>query len=296
MRAPRTLLFVPADRPERIPKALSSNADAVVIDFEDGVLAAGKLAARTTLKSVLVAASPPRTEIMVRVNGTDTPWFQDDVAALCESEVAETVESVVLPKCHGPEAVAALDAELTAAEATVPTLKRMRIVATIESAAGVLASAEVASASRRVRALLFGAADLSAELGIAATPCGEEFAYARSHVVLAAASRGIVALDGPYLHLDDDDGLATSVAEAARLGFAGKAAIHPAQLPVIDVGFGPREDELKRAASIVRVFESMQAEDGPGAVRLDDGSVVDYPVYHRAKRLLDDADPDGGRG
>jgi citrate lyase subunit beta / citryl-CoA lyase len=284
----RTALFVPADRPERIAKAVAQPTDAVVVDFEDAVADSAKESARATAVRAIGGVADPHPHLMVRVNAADTPWFADDVAAL--EPVLDTLAAVVLPMTTTAEDVLLLEQRLTTAGGRRATTNDVRIVPIVETAAGVLAAREIAAASDRVETLLFGAADLSTELQVEATAKGEELLHARSHVVLAAAAAGVSRpVDGPYLRLDDLTGLGRSTEHARALGFAGKAVIHPSQLDTVASVLAPTAEEVRWARNVDEAFTAAE-RDGRASIRLDDGTFVDYPVARRARAILTEAD------
>jgi citrate lyase subunit beta / citryl-CoA lyase len=297
----RTALFVPGDRPDRVDKAFRFATDAVVVDLEDAVADEAKGRARDLAVEAVSARAGPTGErpspgepgsggpvLLVRVNATDTAWFADDVAAL--APVLPSLSGVVLPMCTTPDDVQRLDAALTDLEVSlVRPARHTAILPVVETAQGVLGAAAIAGARARVHTLVFGTADLSAELGVTATPDGDELLHARSHVALAAAAAGRrQPLDGPHLTLDDDEGLSRSATVARRLGYGGKAVIHPSQLDAVTAAFAPTAAELDWARAVDTAFtEAEQA--GRGAIRLPDGTFVDPPVAHRARELLAEA-------
>lgn len=289
---PRTALFVPGDRPSRIANALSCGAEAVVVDFEDAVAEAVKREARESAVRTLVDADTSAVAVMVRCNAAGTPHLAEDIPAL--ASLLTRLAAVVLPMVESVGDVHTLDELLVRAEADAAVVPgRTRVVVTVETAAGVLAARKIAAASPRVLTLLFGSADLSNQLGVTPTSGGDELATARSTVVLAAAAAGVVKpLDGPYLVLDDDEGLKAATVTARRLGFGGKVVIHPAQLPTVARVFTPTEAELTWAREVDGAFTEAERE-GRSAVRLRDGTFVDYPVAYRARALLRSMGADG---
>jgi citrate lyase subunit beta / citryl-CoA lyase len=276
----RTALFVPGDRPARIGKAFGCVTDAVVVDLEDAVADSEKDVARDIVTETLAATSPAPLRLYLRVNGVGTKWFDDDLET-CRA-LGQRLQGVVLPK-------ATTAADVLRLVEGLRNLDDIAIVPIVETAAGVLNAYAVAASSDRVETLLFGAADLSTELQVQATPDGDELLLARSQVVLAAAAAGRRRpLDGPYLRLDDVAGLQRSSALARRLGFGGKAVIHPAQLDTVTATFAPGDDEVQWAQRVHEAFARAE-KVGQGSVRLDDGTFVDYPVASRARAILADA-------
>lgn len=292
---PRTTLFVPADRPDRIAKAVASGADAVAVDLEDALSEARKQEGRSLAVAALREVTDAAVQLVVRINAVGTPHAEADVAAL--GPVLDRLTAVLLPKAESRDDVQELSTLLERAEtASGVAVGRTRILATTETAAGVLSAREIAAASERVLTLLFGPADLSSELGLTPTAAGAELATARSAVVLAAAAAKVAQpIDGPYLVLDDDEGLETSAVTARRLGFGGKAVLHPAQLPVVARVFAPSDEQIAWARQVDEVFSEAERQ-GRAAVRLPDGTFVDPPVAHRARSLLRARAAEAGRG
>jgi citrate lyase subunit beta/citryl-CoA lyase len=291
----RTVLFVPGDRPDRIPKAYASGADAIAVDLEDAVAASAKARARESAARAIAALDLSDTTICVRVNALSTGLAEDDLRALVP--VLGAVDLVVLPMTSDRAAVTELAGLLADAEtrAELPP-GRVAIMPLIETAAGVLAAKQIAAADDRVHTLAFGPADLSRELGVTPTADGTELFHARSQVVLAAAAAGRVPpIDGPHLDLADPDGLARSAAQARRLGFGGKQVIHPAQLAAVRRAFAPSPAELAWARDVDQAFREAERQ-GVGSIRLADGSFVDYPIAHRARAILAAAAATGMEG
>lgn len=289
----RTTLFVPGDRPSRIANAVSCGAGAVAVDLEDAVAEAVKAQARGTAVATLLDIDTSGVSLMVRVNGVRTPHIAEDVTVL--TPVLSRLAAVILPMAESADDVVQLSELLAQAETDAGVeVGRTRLLATTETAAGILSAREIADASDRVLTLLFGSADLSHELGVAPTAEGAELATARSMVVLAAAAAHLPKpVDGPYLVLDDDEGLERSTQAAQRLGFGGKAVIHPAQLATVARTFTPTADELTWARQVDQAFTEAERE-GRSAVRLADGTFVDYPIAHRARALLGAVPADRG--
>lgn len=284
----KTLLYVPGDRPDRVAKAYASGADGVAIDLEDAVARAAKAATRGRIADVVRSTARASCVTAVRVNAPDTGMGDDDLDAL--EPALDALDVVVLPKVSGPRDVERAAARLTGLEAMAGSEPgRIRLLPIIETARGVLEASRIASADERVLTLAFGAADLSGELGVTATPDGEEFLCARSHLVLAAAAAGRdPPLDGVHLRLRDPDGLRRSAAHARSLGFGGKQLIHPEQLDIVRSTFRPSDAELAWAQEVDAAFRGAEAT-GISSIRLDDGTFVDYPIAARAKAILRDA-------
>ncbi|MEV7419806.1 CoA ester lyase [Streptomyces sp. NPDC089919] len=257
-----TWLYVPGDRPERVTKALESGADVVIVDLEDAVAPEGKERARAVVAELL--SDRPPVPLHVRVNAPGSPWLAADLAALA---AAGGPTAVRLPKVTGPEQVAAV-AERSAGAGVYPLL---------ESALGVEQAYAIARAHPAVRGLALGEADLRADLGVTAE---EGLDWARSRVVVAARAAGLPApVQSVYPDVRDLAGLAASCARGRALGFLGRAAIHPRQLPVIAAAYLPTASEITAAQAVL-------AADGGGAVALPDGRMVDPAVVALARRTL----------
>ena len=271
-RIRRGLLFVPAVRPDRFPKALATGADAVCIDLEDGVAPGAKETAREQALALLAAREPTAAEVSLRINDAKTPLGRTDLAALVDSGARP--DALMLPKVAGAEEIRAVDAALARGGGGA-----LPLIVQIETAAGLLAAAEIATASPHVSAVFFGAIDLSADVGCAVE--WEALLYARSRVVLAAGAAGVAALDSPFMDVPALDALAEETSRVRRLGFTGKAAIHPTQVPVIQKAFAPSAAETAWARKVVAAYERQQ-----GGVLLVEGQLIELPVVRSARRTL----------
>jgi citrate lyase beta subunit len=218
-------------------------------------------------RDVILALAPP----VVRLNGAGTRWFEDDLGLTRELDLA----AVILPKAT-PEAVAALGAD------------GPPVIGIVETAAGVRGAFEIAS-QPRVSALILGAVDLGAELGLAPSAARTEILYARQKLVVDSVAAGIRApFDVVHLDVHDTAGLEEECRAGRAMGFRGKACIHPAQVPVVNRVFAPSEAELAWAGTVVEAWER-EAGAGRGVFALD-GAMVDLPVVERARRILAEAE------
>ncbi|MFT5644656.1 MAG: citrate lyase subunit beta/citryl-CoA lyase [Janthinobacterium sp.] len=257
----RSFLFVPGNRPERFTKACAAGADAVIVDLEDAVPPADKLAARAALVHWL----SPAHRVLVRINSADSEWFRGDLA-LCR---LPGVAGIVLPKAERAHDLA----EVASAGATA-------ILPLIESAQGVWNGIELAR-SPCVQRLVFGAIDFSFDLGL--REGYEQLLYFRSQLVLMSRVAGIAApVDGVTVALDDAEQVRDDSARACALGFGGKLCIHPKQVPVVNAAFAPSAAELEWAARVM-------AASSTGAAVAVDGKMVDRPVILIARQMLDQA-------
>lgn len=289
MSAPiRTLMFASANDRERSLKAIGLGASAVCLDLEDAVAKSEKAAAREVVTGTLADPSVEGANAHVRINGVATSFCEDDLTALGPS--LPRLAGLLIPMVESADEVRHVADRLDALEREHGVeVGAIRLIAIAETAKGVLAAADVATASPRLRTLLLGPADLSHDLGVELTADGYELFHVRSQLVLAARAAGLEGpIDGPFLGLKDDEGTRTSALWAKRLGFQGKMVLHPQQLPVVAEVFAPTEEEVAWARAVDEAFTKAEAE-GISSLKLDDGTFVDYPVAYRARAILRDA-------
>jgi citrate lyase beta subunit len=282
----RSLLFVPAVRPDRYPKALKTGADAVCVDLEDGVGLSSKEVARKAALGLFADRTLIRTEVSLRINAGSTDLGRRDLDTLVnflgrDDYVGSRPDALVLPKVSDPDEVRAIELILCSL-----TQDHFPLIIQIETARGVEAAMEIGAASANVSALLFGAIDLAAEIGCAVE--WDALLYSRSKVVLAAAAAGISAIDAPYMDVAALEALGDESRRSRRLGFVGKVAIHPRQVPVIQDSFSPTDEEVAWARKVVAAYESQE-----GGVLLLDGKLIERPVVLAAQRTLQAGQVDG---
>lgn len=273
----RSLIFMPGLRPEIFPKAVASGADIVCIDLEDGILPVDKDAARPLAIEVLAkdGDAADGIERMLRINSLRSREGLADVMAVLDSPVPP--RALMLPKVSAPEELRILD------ELLIGSHGHIRFHVIIETNRGLDACQEIAQASGRIDSLLFGGADMAAELRVKTT--WSALLHARSRLVHAAASANIDLLDVPYLDLDDETGLIAEVEACVDLGFTGKAAIHPKQIPVINKVFSPSAEEADYARRVIQAFDA-----GDGGLVVVDGKLIEKPVLKTLARIVAVAD------
>ncbi|GAA3228293.1 HpcH/HpaI aldolase/citrate lyase family protein [Dactylosporangium siamense] len=277
----RSYLYVPGDAPQKLDKALTRGADALIVDLEDAVPAAGKSRARALVAEWLDALPADRPAIWVRVN--PGPTGEDDVRAVTGPNLA----GVCLAKAGSAAEVAAFGATIAAAEeACGRPVGSVAVVPLLESAAAVLGAPDIARAPRVAR-LQIGEADLRAELGVTLGPDERELLFVRSQIVLASAAAGIAP---PVASVSTDyrdlAALRASTVAFRRLGFLGRACIHPAQVAVVNEVFTPTPEEVAEAADLVRRFDAA-LDSGAGVLVDVDGRMVDAAVVRAARRIVD---------
>ncbi|MFD5224342.1 HpcH/HpaI aldolase/citrate lyase family protein [Microbacterium sp. NPDC058342] len=269
-------LYAPADRPQRFGSALDAGADAVVLDLEDAVTATRKDEARATLSAFAEQWSArdaeARPAVQVRVNAPGSRWHDADIAAVLE---LPDEFGIRLPKTQSAEQVRTV-------RAAAPG---RGVHALLESALAVERAFEIAGSG--VASIAAGEADLRSELGVPAGPIGEPgLAYSRARLVNAAAAAGLPApLMAVWADVADLDGLERSCRTGKTLGYAGRTAIHPRQIPVIRSVFTPAPAEVDRARHILDRVASAAA-DGTGAFVLEDGTFVDVAMVRAAERIV----------
>ena len=267
-----TFLFVPGNRPDRMAKALASGAGAVIVDWEDAVAPADKIAVREQFAQAWPSVPPAdRARLLLRINAAGTPWHAGDVAALT-ALAAQGLTTVVVPKAESAAALAPVAAALGEGSALLPL---------IESAAGLDAVRQIAHAPQVAR-LLFGHLDFQADVGMTCGPGEEELVPVRLHVVLASRLAGLAPpVDGVTTETQDLALVQAHAARALRGGFGGKLCIHPAQLAAVHAAFAPSPAQADWAR---RVVEGFEAERG-GVFSLD-GRMVDAPIVKLAQQTL----------
>ena len=282
----RSWLYVPSHKDRMIEKSLGLPADAVIYDLEDAVPIAEKQAARDTLSRSLRPAQPngsPRR--YVRLNHPDhRALFEDDLACA----LGLGVEGIALPKIETPQQVRHVDGALREREADAGIVAgSTRIMLLIESPLGLVNAHAIACSSGRIVAVSFGAEDFSREMGLPLVRTAEdrELLYARSALAIAAAAAGVQAVDVIWTELSDLEGLAAEARQARRLGYTGKAAIHPAQLDPINAAFSPTAAEVAYAREVVDAYDHAVGE-GTGAIS-HRGTFLEEPVVARARRTIE---------
>lgn len=287
----RSYLYVPGDKPDLLARAPDRGADALIIDLEDGVAASAKQAARGVVARWLErsAATPP-VEIWVRVNAL-TARAGLETAEDIKVAITPGVTGICLAKCEGVAQLERLAGLIDAAEAGAGLpAGAVRVSAILESAQGWLAAQAIAQA-RRVDRLQLGEADLLADLGMAPGPDEAELIALRTQAVVASAAARIPAPIGPVsTNFRDLASLRTTTMRLRRLGFGGRATIHPAQVPIVNEIFTPSPAEIDSARAIIARFEAATSH-GTGVIVAEDGAMVDEAVVRAARNILSRADP-----
>jgi citrate lyase beta subunit len=272
IRPRRSLLFVPGLRPDRYWKALDAGADIVCVDMEDAVALPRKDEGRALTLPLFAQHTHPHVERMARINGLSTVHGLKDLQAIIETEAPPP--SIMIPKVKSAEEIQLLDTLLSTGAA-----RAVRFCVIIETNQGLERAVDIARSSPRIDSMILGAVDMSADLRC--QKAWEPLLYARSRLVHAAASAGIDLLDVPFLNLEDPDGLKAEAEGVQRLGFTGKASIHPNQIPIINAAFTPDAKTIEKARKVCAAFEN-----DPSGLVVVDGELIELPVVRSFYRVL----------
>jgi len=280
-RLRRSRIYVPGNVPRMLSTCALFGADVVTLDLEDSVAPEHKVAARWLVTEALRDLDLGESEITVRVNALDTPWGEEDVKTVVATGA---VDGIYLPKAETPQQVVQLASLLDQVEAEHNVNTKTTIVPLIESARGIIHAYDIALASDRITALSFGGEDYTRDVGGEKTSTEEELAWPRQRLIAAAKAAGKQALDTVYSDVQDLEGLHRQAVKMRRLGFDGKAAIHPNQVDVIHRAFNPTEEEIEHALEVMQAIEEARAR-GSGVASLG-RKMIDKPVVERAQRTL----------
>jgi citrate lyase subunit beta/citryl-CoA lyase len=284
-RLRRTMLYVPGNNPGMIRDVHIYGADSIMFDLEDSVSLYEKDAARMLVFHSLQTFDYGQTEVVVRINGLNTPFGTEDVEAMVRAKP----DVIRLPKTETPEDVIAIDALMTKIEAEIGMQPgTIRLMAAVESALGVINAYPIAVASQRLIGIALGAEDFVTDLKTTRSLDGIELLSARSQILLAARAAGIAALDTVFSDVNDEEGFTREVKLIKQLGFDGKSIINPRQIGIVHQVYTPTAEEIKKSLRIIAASKEAEAK-GSGVISLD-GKMIDKPVVERARRVLELAD------
>lgn len=267
-RARRSALYMPASNPRAVAKARSLDCDVVILDLEDAVAPDAKAAARAAACAAIREGGYGRRELVVRVNGLDTPWGEDDCRMLAEARP----DAILLPKIDDAATVSAYAARLPDAP----------LWAMVETAGAVLAPVAIAAAPG-LAALVMGTNDIAKDLGMRSGAERRPLLGFLATTVAAARAHGLAVLDGVFNAIDDGDSFARECAQGVEFGFDGKTLIHPSQIAAANAAFSPSADELAWAERVIAGFAMPEAQ-GRGAIRID-GAMVERLHLAQALKL-----------
>ncbi len=281
----RSWMFVPGHRQKMIDKALGLNADAIMLDIEDGVAPNEKDTARQQIAASLGRAKAPGAPARyVRINSIGHPRMDADLEAV----VRPGLEGLVCPKVDTVDEVRKVDAILNDKEPKNRLAKgSVKLLIAIESPKGLLSAPAIATASSRIVGIIFGTEDFGREVGLPAVREGEarDLIYARSAIVVAAAAAHVQAVDGVWVDLNDSSGLLGFAKQSRQLGFSAMSCIHPSQVDAINTVFSPTADEIDYCQKVLQAFEEANAR-GDGSIAFG-GQLIDRPIVERARRTID---------
>jgi citrate lyase subunit beta/citryl-CoA lyase len=285
----RSFLFAPGNVPRRVEKALTLAVDAVIFDLEDSVAPSDKPGARKSVAEALMR--PRKARGYVRINAPSTPFCFRDLLETIHAKV----DGVVVPKIESA-------ADLHAVDWVMANLEREQGIAEgsidlmpiVETAAGVQRVDRILQARNlrpykgawRVKRIAFGAGDYANDVGLSPTLDEPELADARSRLVLSSRAAGVEnPIDSPWFHFKEIDAFRRSLERSRRSGFQGRLCVHPDQIAPVNEAYLPSAEEVSRAERIVAAFEAAEAK-GAAAIQVD-GQMIDYPIVHRARALLE---------
>jgi citrate lyase subunit beta / citryl-CoA lyase len=280
-RLRRTMMFLPASNPGMVKDAYIYGADSIMFDLEDAVAVTEKDSARFLVYNALKTVDYGNTELVVRVNGLDTPFGREDIEAV----VRAGVHVVRLPKTERKEDIHAVEAVIEEVERKCGReIGSTKMMAAIESPIGVINAYEIATASKRLVAVALGAEDYVTNLKTKRYPDGMELLGARSQIIIAARAAGIYAIDTVYTEVDNEEGFKREVELIKQLGFDGKSVINPRQIKPVHEIYTPTPEEIKKSIAIVNAAKEAE-EKGLGVISLN-GKMIDKPIVDRADRVL----------
>ncbi|TMJ56770.1 MAG: CoA ester lyase [Alphaproteobacteria bacterium] len=277
----RSFLFAPGNHPRRVEKALTLDADSVILDLEDAVATAEKPATR---KAIAAALAKPRTGLLyVRVNAADTEFCCGDLMAV----VRPGLDGIILPKVETPAMLTTIDWVLLQLERQFDLQEgAVDLIPIIETARGLTYLDAILASGTRVKRVAFGAGDFTLDVNMQWQREEAELSYARARIVTASRAAGLEApLDTVWVDLQDAGGLEASARAALAYGFQGKMCIHPNQVVTVNRVFMSSGEEIAFAERVVAAFAKAEAE-GVASIQLD-GKFIDYPIVYRAQRLLE---------
>jgi len=277
----RSLIFVPGNNPRFLEKAKSLSADIVCFDLEDSVPDKEKKKARTLIKGALKKRNQYSSSVFARTNSPDSNKIEADLKEI----VQKGIDGIVIPKVNSAKEIKKIEKIISSLEKK-RKIRGIRLIPSIESALGVINCYEIASASKRIDAIVFGIFDLLNDVGIEYTkgnPLGAK--YSRYKVPVAATAAGVYAIDGIWQDIKDASGLKKDCQVGKSLGYVGKSVIYPDQIKIVHKIFHPNKTEIAWAKKVCSIYKK-SSKKGKGATVVD-GKMIDEVHYKRAKALLE---------
>jgi len=275
---------MPGDDRRKIEKSVTLGVDSICMDMEDGVAANKKNEARAVIAQAMKELDFGNSERCIRINSIGSGLEKRDLAAA----LATRPDSIVVPKIETAEQVKWVSDHIETYELSSNSkIGSVRLLVGVETAKGIMNLREIASADKRLEAIIFGGEDYAASVGAVRTKSAIELLYARQATVTACAANDLQAIDIVFIDFKDNEGLRVEAEQGAGFGFSGKQVIHPNQVPVAQEAFTPSNAAIEYAKRIVESFESSQKE-GKGAYALD-GKMIDLPLLKNAQKVLERA-------
>lgn len=290
----RSQLAVPGSNPKMIEKGSESDADEAFLDLEDAVAPTEKVDVRGNVIEGLQEHDWSEVRPCYRINGADTKWWYNDVIEVVR-EAGEHLDTLMIPMAADAADVKIVDRLLTQVEANHGLPEGgIGLQVQIETAEGMTNIKEIAEASERLEALIFGPGDYAASVGAASLTIGAEegypghyWHYQLARIVHVAKAHGLQAIDGPFSEIENIEGFRKSCQNASSLGCNGKWAIHPLQIEPANEIFAPKEDEVEKAQKMIKEYEKAQ-EKGLGAISFE-GEMIDEAAHKMAKNTIEKA-------
>lgn len=280
-RLRRTMMFVNAQNPGFMKDAYIYGSDSIILDLEDAVAENQKDAARFSLYHALKGIDYGDTEVVVRINGLDTPHWQEDVR-VC---VAGGADGIRIPKCENAQMVHRVEEAVLAAEHEFGVEEgRTLLMAALESPMGIMNAYEIVTASDRMFGCAISGGDFRKSMHVQIQPDGVEMLVPRGLMLIAARAAGVQCFDTMFPNIDDMEGFKAEVIQNHKMGFDGKSIIHPKQIAFVHEAFAPTEAEIAYAEKVIRSCQA-QADAGIGVYTVD-GKMVDIPFFEDAKRII----------
>ena len=280
-RLRRTMMFVPGNNPAMVKDAGIYGADSIMLDLEDAVSLTEKDAARMLVFNAIKTVDFGGAEIVVRINGQDTPFYDEDVKAM----VRAGVDVIRLPKTESAAMIKKLVADMEDAEERYGVQKgSIGVMAAIESAKGVLNAPEIATATPLMMGLAVSGEDYTADMHTRRYPDGRELEFARNMVLQAARAADVYAFDTVFSNMNDTEGFYRETKYIYELGYDGKSLVNPRQIPMVNEVFNPTKEEIENALSVQNAIQEAKAK-GSGVISMN-GKMVDKPVVEKANRVI----------
>lgn len=282
MKNRRSMLFMPGNNPGMLVSADILGADSIIYDLEDAVALDEKDSARTLVRNALSFLKFTHSEITVRINPIDSPYWEKDLEAI----IPVLPDGIVIPKAS-VDAVHSVEQKINEIKKAHNITKNFSFLMLVESARGIMDVNSIAKASSLIQGLLLGGEDYSVDMGIQRTRLSKELEYARFSLTTAAHAYGLDSLDTPFTDVEDFDGLRLDTAFSKSIGFSGRLVINPRQVEEIHKIFSPSSAEIEKAEAILQAAEEAK-QKGLGVFSFK-GKMVDLPVIKRAQALYDSA-------